>query len=117
MAVEDVEKLVMEGAKEATKHAASCVKIINEQGLSAALEYCKQQDIDPPQCSLNANSKNAENQRAKASRMLCETRWWTRRLKYQALQRYESNLRRKGESNIIENNDLNAYQKKHLRAR
>lgn len=112
MAIEDVEKAVQEGVKEATKHAANCVRIINESGLAEALEYCKKQEIDPPQCSLTACTKNAENQRAKASRMICEVKWWSRRLKYQALQRYENNHRKKGEINIFENNDLSAYQKK-----
>jgi glutamyl-tRNA reductase len=117
MAIEDIEKVVQEGVKEATKHAAHCVRIINESGLSEAIEYCKKQEIDPPQCSLTASTKNAENQRAKASRMLCEVKWWNRRLKYQAIQRYENNLRKKGELNIFEDNDLSAYQKKHLRIR
>ncbi|WP_417559216.1 hypothetical protein [Marinomonas sp.] len=117
IALENVEKAVQDDIKEATKHAANCFRIINESGLGEAIEYCKKQEIDPPQCSLTASTKNADNQRAKASRMLCEVKWWSKRLKYQALQRYENNLRKKGELNIFEDNDLSAYQKKHLRIR
>ena len=67
-------------ASYAELHAKKCDSIIETNGLAEALEYCKLQGIDPPQCSLTAQSENASNLRNKAKRMLCEVSWWERRI-------------------------------------
>ncbi len=72
-----IDSMVEESSSYAEFHAEKSTKIINEKGLSEALEYCSNQSIDPPQCSLTAQSKNADMQRAKATRMLCEVKWGT----------------------------------------
>lgn len=117
MALEDIENAVAEEVKPAQKHAANCVKIINEEGLAGGLKYCEEQGIEPPQCSLTAVSKNADSQRDKASRMLCEVKWWSRRLKNHTIRNYENILRSKGEVTEYVSNDLLAYHKKHSRVR
>ena len=65
------------------------MEIINDKGLSEALEYCSNQNINPPQCSLTAESKSAGMLRDKATRMLCDVKWWKRRLSNQGAQRFE----------------------------
>ncbi|MBJ7555407.1 hypothetical protein [Marinomonas spartinae] len=117
MSLEDVENAVKEAIKAAETHAGNCVKLINDKGLKAGIDYCTQQGIDPPQCSLTAVSKNADNQRAKASRMLCEVKWWSRRLKDHTIRNYENTLRSQGKVTKHLSNDLLAYHKKHYRVR
>jgi len=52
--------------------------------------------IEPPQCSLSAKSSNADVQRAKAARMLGESKWWSRRLKNKTIQNFEAKQREVG---------------------
>lgn len=61
-------------------HAKRCAELIPKNGRAAALEYCQQHGIEPPQCSLTSDSDNARMLREKAARMLRETKWWKRRL-------------------------------------
>lgn len=68
----------------AQHHATACIKLLDENRLADALEYCKNQGIDPPQCSLTAQSGNADRLRNIAMNMLADPRWWTRRLNSQA---------------------------------
>lgn len=70
-------------------HAYNSSKLIEDCGLEIAVEYCKLQRIDPPQCSFTAVSKNADMLRDKARRMLSDDKWWARRLKMQAIQGHE----------------------------
>lgn len=39
------------------------------------------QYVDPPQCSLTAESANADNVRAIAKNMLVDPGWWSKRLR------------------------------------
>ena len=70
-------------------HAYNSSKLIEHSGLESAVEYCKLQRIDPPQCSFTAVSKNADMLRDKARRMLSDEKWWARRLRMQAIQGHE----------------------------
>lgn len=70
-------------------HAKKCKELIENQGLSEALVYCSKQKIEHPQCSLKAQSKHATMLRDKAARMLCDVKWWERRLERKAVQHFE----------------------------
>ncbi|MAF34303.1 hypothetical protein CMO91_00485 [Candidatus Woesearchaeota archaeon] len=117
MSLSDIEKAVEQKVQSAREHAIACAKLINDGNLAGALEYCRSLGIDPPQCSLTAQSRNADNLRAKAKRMLGEVDWWVKRLKSQALMEYEHSLRVKGQlPNHISDEGLE-YDKKYSRRR
>ena len=67
--------------EDSLKHASHCRELLDAGSLAAALEYCKSQRIDPPQCSLTAVSANADNLRAIAKNMLVDPGWWSKRLR------------------------------------
>lgn len=109
----DLETSIEEYVSFAGVHAANSYQIIEKHGLEPALEYCKQQGIDPPQCSLTAVSKNADMLRDKAVRMLCDDKWWARRLKKQAMQGHE--MYHRMQRPIIVSDELIEYLKKQKR--
>jgi len=76
----ELEALIDNAQAQAEMHAKFCSELIPKEGLAAALEYCQQHGIEPPQCSLTADSSNARMLRETAARMLSETKWWKRRL-------------------------------------
>lgn len=86
---EELKKRVADAEGKAVENALACDKIMRNDGLGAAMEFCKSKGIEPPQCSLTAKSPNADNQREKAVRMLSESDWWKRRLRNQAKQVFE----------------------------
>lgn len=92
----EIKVRVEEAQKEAVRHSITCYKLIQDKGLEAAIEYCKLQGIIPPQCSLISKTGHAEKMRATAARMLSETKWWKRRLKNQAWQKFETEQRVNG---------------------
>ncbi|MBN8087464.1 DUF3265 domain-containing protein [Vibrio vulnificus] len=107
--------LIFEAMSYAESHALKASSILNEKGLAEALEYCRQQGIDPPQCSLTAKSANAENLRNKAKRMISEVKWWSRRLERKAVQNFEHIQRQNGKvTNIISDESLE-YQRRKAR--
>ena len=65
---------------DATKHATACVALLDAGKLAEALAYCAPQRIDPPQCSLTAQSPNAHKLRMKAIGRLADESWWRKRL-------------------------------------
>jgi len=65
---------------DAPKHAAACIALLDAGQLAAALAYCTAQHVDPPQCSLTADSPNAQRLRTKAMNHLSEEGWWQKRL-------------------------------------
>lgn len=94
----------------AEMHAKRCSELIPKDGLAAALEYCQQQGIEPPQCSLTADSGNARMLREKAARMLSETKWWKRRLGVKAGRNFEYRQILEGNvTNIISDESLEHY--------
>lgn len=74
---------------EATKHLTICTVMIEAGNLAEALAYCEAQKVDPPQCSLTADSPNAHKLREIAKGMLSDQKWWIKRLKIKALRESE----------------------------
>ncbi|QUM85970.1 hypothetical protein [Moritella sp. 28] len=101
---------VEEAQKEAVTHSITCYKLIQNEGLKVAIEYCESKGIAPPQCSLSANTCHAEKMRSIAARMLSETKWWKRRLKNKEWQEFEAEQRAKGlVTNVISKESLVYY--------
>ena len=91
-------------------YAASCETLLaDENGLANAIEFCRGKGIEPPQCSLTAESLNASLMRMKAARMLAETKWWSRRLEQKAVQDFEHEQRCAGLVTQIVSDELLAY--------
>lgn len=112
----ELEALIINAQSQAEVHAKYCTDLIHKEGLAAALEYCQQQGIEPPQCSLTADSSNARMLRKKAARMLTETKWWKRRLGNQAGRDFEHRQMLHGKvTNIISDESLEYYLSKKRR--
>jgi hypothetical protein len=77
-AVEKKELAIM--IEDARKYATACVAMLEAGKLPDALAYCAQQRVDPPQCSLTAESPNARRLRMKAMEHLSDEAWWRKRL-------------------------------------
>lgn len=92
----EIDLCIKNATKNALTHSVNCEKLILNGDLKAALDYCSQQGIEPPQCSLTAKSSNADKMRATAARMMSEPIWWSRRLKNQAMQDFELDKIAKG---------------------
>lgn len=63
-----------------SKHATACKLMFEAGKLAEALAYCAAQQVDPPQCSLTAESPNAHRLRMKAMEHLSDEAWWRKRL-------------------------------------
>lgn len=106
----EIKKRVEEAQKNAITHSSTCHELIQSKGLKSAMEYCAAQGIEPPQCSLEAVSTNADKMRGLAVKMLSETKWWKRRLKNQACQAFEQEQRTNGSvTNFISRESLVHY--------
>lgn len=111
-----LEALIDNAQAYAEMHAKRCSELILKYGLAAALKYCQEQGVEPPQCSLTADSRNAKMLREKAARMLCETRWWERRLGVKAGRDFEYRQIIEGKvTNIISDESLEYYLSKKRR--
>lgn len=66
--------------EDATKHANACMALLDAGKLAEALTYCAAQRVDPPQCSLAAESPNAHKLRMLAMNHLSDEAWWRKRL-------------------------------------
>lgn len=64
----------------AGNHADACIAMLDAGNLAETLAYCAAQRIDPPQCSLTADSPNAHRLRIKAMEHLSDESWWRKRL-------------------------------------
>jgi hypothetical protein len=96
----------------AKEFAKTCASIIEDEGLSSAINYCAEQRVDPPQCSLTAKSDNADKMRLLAANMLSDPTWWGRRLKRLENQDFESLQREHGMvTNIVSDATLEYYLK------
>lgn len=92
----EIEAAVEISQQAAESHAAHCAAILLNGRLAEALDYCKAQGIEPPQCSLTAESPNAHRLREKAKGMLSDAGWWKKRLKTKALRDFEHSQIRAG---------------------
>ena len=103
-------ELQIESAKAlAVVHAEKCAVLIGEESLSAAISYCRLQKIEPPQCSLTAQTDNAEKLRNKAISSLTDLKWWSRRLEKQAIQSFEQLQRSQGRMVNFVSDEVLAY--------
>lgn len=81
----------MEQIKIEDLHAGICEKYILAGQLEKAIDYCISNRVDPPQCSLTAQSANADKLRALCKNILSDSKWWGRRLKIVAARDAEMN--------------------------
>lgn len=112
------ERINAEKAKAAV-FAASCeaLLVIGGSGLAEAMEFCRGKGIEPPQCSLTAQSLNADLLRMKARRMLSEIKWWSRRLEQKAVIDFENEQRSAGMVTQYVSDELLAYHRSNKRRR
>ncbi len=114
----ELELKIDEAESCAELHALKCSEILEADGLPEALEYCREQGIEPPQCSLTAQSMNADNLRVKAARMLSEEKWWKRRLGNQAGRKFEHEKILAGEvTSFISEESLEFHNRKRRKCR
>ena len=107
-------KLEIEKEKSlASIHVEKCKLLIQNNSLADAIEYCKSQEIEAPNCSLSAKSKNADFLRNKAINLICQDEWWSRRLETKAVRKYEQHQRIQGNvTNFISDETANYFSKK-----
>lgn len=114
--VSELETLIDKAQAYAEMHANLCSDLIHKEGLAVALDYCQKQDIEPPQCSLTADSQNAQMLREKAARMLSEAKWWKKRLGNKAGRDFEGQQISGGKvTNIVSDETLRHYLSKKRR--
>lgn len=92
----EIESAIEAAQQAAESHTATCTTLLLRNQLAEAIDYCKAQGIDPPQCSLTAESPNAHKLREKAKEMLSDAGWWRKRLKTKALRDFEQGQIRAG---------------------
>lgn len=56
----EIESAIEASQHQAESHAAKCRAYILSDQLVEAIEYCKTREIEPPQCSLTAQSPNPD---------------------------------------------------------
>lgn len=113
----EIEKTIKYYQDQAERHANSCAGLINQGKLAEAIEYCKSKHIDPPKCSLTAESKNADNMRSLARRMLSDKKWWSRRLQKYGVQTFEHKQRMAGKVTNYVSDELFAWHQKNKKRR
>lgn len=111
MTLEILVERVNEAISTASDYAANCQKLIENGDLAAAIEYCKNERIDPPQCSLTAQSESANKLRATASRKLSDSKWWEKVLEQKAIRSYEAEQMAQGNVRNYISDGLAAYTK------
>jgi hypothetical protein len=111
MALKILEKSIDEAMATASSHAQNCFKLIDQGNLAGAIEYCTREGIDPPQCSLTAQSDNANKLRKEAVRKLSDQKWWEKSLKTKAIRGHEADQVISVDGFISE--DLADYTQKH----
>lgn len=84
-----IQQSIQEKQMGAEMHASFCRDLLAADKLAEALNYCKEQGIEAPQCSLTADSPNARKLREVAKNLLSDEKWWQKRLKLHALRNYE----------------------------
>lgn len=90
MTLEALETQVNEAVSSAFGHAIHCGELIQRNQLFEAIGYCKRQGVEPPQCSLTAQSENANRLRKGAARKLSDPNWWGKSLEVEAIRSYEA---------------------------
>ncbi|MBY0242135.1 MAG: hypothetical protein K2X55_22770 [Burkholderiaceae bacterium] len=88
---------------EAIMHTKACIAMLDAGKLSEALAYCAAQRVDPPQCSLTADSPNAHRLRVNAMEHLSDEAWWRKRLAIRT--RRDAEMDRMKQLQVQENHD------------
>ena len=112
MTLEVLEARVAQAALKAAAKADKCRDLLDKGSLAAAIEYCKSTGIDPPQCSLTAQSENAQRLRLGAERKLSDPMWWGKVLETEAIQNYEGEQMAKGNVRNYVSDGLATYMQK-----
>ena len=89
MTLKMLEDRLSEALSRAPAYAAKCAELLVIDGLSGVLEYCTRVGIEPPKCSLTAQSPNADKLRWAAARRLADAQWWRKALEIQTVRDYE----------------------------
>lgn len=117
MTFEILETRVAQAMASAHTHANNCHSLIAEGSLAAALEYCTREGIDPPQCSLTAQSENANKLRMVTKRKLSDFKWWEKALETKAIRGYEAEQRAQGNVRNYVSDGAAAYYMQKQKAR
>lgn len=113
MTLEALEARINEAVSSAPTHAGLCHSLISSGDLAAALDYCARAKIDPPQCSLTAQSENANRLRASAAQKLSDQKWWKKALETQTIRSYEAEQIALGNVQNYISDGLAAYTQKY----
>lgn len=113
MTLEILERQVQEARANAVDYAERCGQLISASDLASAIALCGELLIDPPQCSLTAQSENAQRLRDAAARKLSDPKWWAKALETLAIRRYEHEQIALGNVTSFVSDGLAAYNAKH----
>lgn len=112
MTLEALETRVNAAVSFASSHANACKALSGGGDLKGAIEYCARQGIEPPQCSLTAQSENASRLREAAARKLSDPKWWKTSLETTAIRSYEAEQMALGDVRNHVSDGLAAYMQK-----
>ena len=112
MTLEILEARVNAAVSAASTHADSCKALVESGDLKEAIEYCTRERIEPPQCSLTAQSENASRLREVAARKLSDSKWWKKSLETNAIRSYEAEQMAIGNVRNYVSDGLAAYTQK-----
>lgn len=113
MTLEILEARVHDAISAVSSHANNCSTLIASSNLAGALEYCKTENIELPQCSLTAQSENANRLRTVAGGKLSDPQWWAKALETKAIRSYEAEQIAQGNVRNFISDGLAAYHEKH----
>ena len=109
MTLEILETRIAQSSVAADSNAEKCKELIEVGDLGAAIEYCKSAGLEPPQCSLEANSENAQKLRSLAGKKLSDTKWWRKALEQLDIRRYEGEQIAQGKVTNYISDGLSSY--------
>ena len=93
----------------ASSQADACKVLLARTGLQDAIGHCVQQGVEPPQCSLTAQSDNARRLREAAARKLSDSSWWAKSMETVVIRRYEAEQSAAGNVTNYVSDGLFAY--------
>lgn len=112
MTLEALEIRVCAAVSFASSHANACKALFEGGDFKGAIEYCARQGIEPPQCSLTAQSENASRLREAAEQKLSDPKWWKKLLETTAIRSYEAQQMALGNVRNYVSDGLAAYMQK-----
>lgn len=115
MTLELLEARIAAAISGAQSHADKCRALVMGTGLTSAIEYCQKAGMEPPKCSLTAQTDNAKKLRDATERKLSDPAWWKNSLESFAIQSYENEQRSMGNVTNFIPDGLAAYMTKRKR--